>query len=132
MLVWQLMHAHSGVEKGMKKGGKPIEIMGMMVGRIDTDNENTVLVTDVRHRSSVLLAPASTVTLTIGGGGARVLTLARLPQAFALPIEGTETAVLAGTTEVDNFMIQAVDALDLVRGSGHGAPAARARMPVTT
>ena len=49
MLVGQLMHAHSGVEKGMKKGGKPIEIMGMMVGRIDTDNENTVLVTDVRH-----------------------------------------------------------------------------------
>lgn len=39
-------------------------------------------------------------------------------QAFALPIEGTETAVLAGTTEVDNFMIQAVDTLDQTRHEG--------------
>ena len=44
----QLMHAHSGVEKGIKKGGKPIEIMGLMLGRVDIENPGTLLVTDVR------------------------------------------------------------------------------------
>lgn len=62
------MHAHSGVEKGMKKGGKPIEIMGMMVGRIDTDNENTVLVTDV----SVCTARAHPVACAVVGATRRL------------------------------------------------------------
>ena len=43
----QLMHAYSGVEKGMAQGGKPVEIMGMMLGRPDTETPNALIVTDV-------------------------------------------------------------------------------------
>ncbi|CBJ27075.1 COP9 signalosome complex subunit 5a [Ectocarpus siliculosus] len=42
-----LMHANSGVEKGMAAGGKPVEIMGMMLGRPDTETANALIVTDV-------------------------------------------------------------------------------------
>eukprot|EP00904_Undaria_pinnatifida_P010840 jgi/Undpi1/6887/HiC_scaffold_21.g09363.m1 len=42
-----LMHANSGVEKGMAQGGKPVEIMGMMLGRPDTEMPNALIVTDV-------------------------------------------------------------------------------------
>ncbi len=42
-----LMHAYSGVEKGIKGGGKPVEVMGMLVGRPDTENVHSLIVTDV-------------------------------------------------------------------------------------
>ena len=43
-----MSHAKAGVEKGRaSKTGLPIEIMGLMVGEIDTENDNTLLVTDV-------------------------------------------------------------------------------------
>mmetsp|Transcript_8334 Transcript_8334/g.18003 ORF Transcript_8334/g.18003 Transcript_8334/m.18003 type:complete len:458 (-) Transcript_8334:125-1498(-) len=42
-----LMHCHSGVEKGLKKGGNPIEVMGLMLGRPDPDTPRTLVVTDV-------------------------------------------------------------------------------------
>ncbi|CAM9755852.1 unnamed protein product [Chrysoparadoxa australica] len=42
-----LMHANSGVDKGIKKGGKPVEVMGMMIGRPDTEALNCLVVTDV-------------------------------------------------------------------------------------
>ena len=32
-LLSPLRHAHSGVEKGVKSGGKPVEVMGLMAGR---------------------------------------------------------------------------------------------------
>ena len=38
----------SGVEKGIAQGGKPTEVMGLMLGRPCTENEKTLLVTDVR------------------------------------------------------------------------------------
>lgn len=41
------MHANSGVEKGMAAGGKPVEIMGMMLGRPDTETPQALIVTDV-------------------------------------------------------------------------------------
>ncbi|KAF0689634.1 Aste57867_18933 [Aphanomyces stellatus] len=44
-----LSHAQSGVEKGMSSpGGKPVEIMGLLLGRPSTDpaNLNTLIVTD--------------------------------------------------------------------------------------
>ncbi|KAG5185577.1 COP9 signalosome complex subunit 5A [Tribonema minus] len=41
-----LMHANSGVEKGIKKGGKPVEIMGLLLGRPDMEARSLV-VTDV-------------------------------------------------------------------------------------
>ncbi len=42
-----LMHAYSGVEKGIKGGGRPVEVMGMLVGRPDTENVHSLIVTDV-------------------------------------------------------------------------------------
>ncbi|ETV93143.1 hypothetical protein H310_12752 [Aphanomyces invadans] len=44
-----LSHAQSGVEKGMSSpGGKPVEVMGLLLGRPSTDpaNLNTLIVTD--------------------------------------------------------------------------------------
>jgi COP9 signalosome complex subunit 5 len=41
-----LMHANSGVDKGIKKGGKPVEVMGMLLGRPDTE-ARSLIVTDV-------------------------------------------------------------------------------------
>lgn len=41
------MHANSGVDKGMAAGGKPVEIMGMMLGRPDTETPEALIVTDV-------------------------------------------------------------------------------------
>ncbi|OQS06928.1 COP9 signalosome complex subunit 5 [Thraustotheca clavata] len=44
-----LSHAQSGVEKGMSSpGGKPVEVMGLLIGRPSTDpnNLNTLIVTD--------------------------------------------------------------------------------------
>ena len=42
-----LSHCHSGVEKGLRKGGNPIEVMGLMLGRPDPDATTTLVVTDV-------------------------------------------------------------------------------------
>lgn len=45
-----LSHANSGVEKGMSsQGGKPVEVMGLMLGRPSTDEDelHTLIVTDV-------------------------------------------------------------------------------------
>lgn len=44
------MHANLGVDKGMAAGGKPVEIMGMMLGRPDTETPNTLIVTDVSEK----------------------------------------------------------------------------------
>jgi COP9 signalosome complex subunit 5 len=41
-----MMHCHSGVEKGMAKGGNPIEVMGMLLGRPDPLTPDTLVVTD--------------------------------------------------------------------------------------
>lgn len=41
-----LMHANSGVDKGIKAGGKPVEIMGLMLGRPDLA-AGSLVVTDV-------------------------------------------------------------------------------------
>uniref|UniRef100_A0A7S3PF33 COP9 signalosome complex subunit 5 n=2 Tax=Aplanochytrium stocchinoi TaxID=215587 RepID=A0A7S3PF33_9STRA len=41
-------HAVSGVEKGMKSaGGKPVEVMGLMLGRPHTEMHDTLIVADV-------------------------------------------------------------------------------------
>lgn len=41
-----LQHSYSGVEKGVKQGTKPIEVMGLLLGRPSTDEPNTFVVTD--------------------------------------------------------------------------------------
>ena len=40
------MHCQSGVTKGIKKGGNPIEVMGMLMGRPDPITPRTLVVTD--------------------------------------------------------------------------------------
>eukprot|EP00592_Proboscia_alata_P020991 CAMPEP_0194421084 /NCGR_PEP_ID=MMETSP0176-20130528/20339_1 /TAXON_ID=216777 /ORGANISM="Proboscia alata, Strain PI-D3" /LENGTH=313 /DNA_ID=CAMNT_0039229025 /DNA_START=200 /DNA_END=1137 /DNA_ORIENTATION=+ len=46
-IMKMMMHCHSGVEKGMKKGGNPIEVMGLILGRPDPNNPKTLILTDV-------------------------------------------------------------------------------------
>ena len=41
-----LMHCQSGCDKGIKKGGNPIEVMGMLLGRPDPETPETMVVTD--------------------------------------------------------------------------------------
>jgi COP9 signalosome complex subunit 5 len=41
-----LQHCNSGVEKGISKGGNPIEVMGMLLGRPDPDTPHTLVVSD--------------------------------------------------------------------------------------
>lgn len=42
-----MTHCQSGVEKGIKKGGNPIEVMGLILGRPDPTTPKTLIVTDV-------------------------------------------------------------------------------------
>lgn len=41
-----MMHCQSGVEKGIAKGGNPIEVMGILLGRPDPTTPDTLVVTD--------------------------------------------------------------------------------------
>ena len=45
-IMKMMMHCHSGVEKGVSKGGNPIEVMGMLLGRPDPDTPHTLVVSD--------------------------------------------------------------------------------------
>ncbi|TMW68792.1 hypothetical protein Poli38472_006260 [Pythium oligandrum] len=80
-------HAHSGVEKGIKNGGKPVEIMGLMLGRPSTGTDRDV-------------GDAQTLIVT---------------DCFPLPIEGAETRVLADDAEVINYMISLGEAVEQTR-----------------
>lgn len=42
-----MTYCHSGVEKGLKTGGNPIEVMGLLLGRPDPTTPRTLIVTDV-------------------------------------------------------------------------------------
>ena len=41
-----LQHTYSGVERGIKSGGKPIEVMGLLLGRPNTEEDSSFVVTD--------------------------------------------------------------------------------------
>jgi len=41
-----MMHCESGVRKGIDKGGNPIEVMGLLMGRPDHDTPKTLVITD--------------------------------------------------------------------------------------
>mmetsp|Transcript_17412 Transcript_17412/g.20148 ORF Transcript_17412/g.20148 Transcript_17412/m.20148 type:complete len:377 (-) Transcript_17412:63-1193(-) len=45
-IMKMMTHCHSGVEKGIKNGGKPIEVMGLLLGRPDPTTPHTLVVTD--------------------------------------------------------------------------------------
>ena len=42
-----LMHTHQGCEAGMAQGGKPLEVMGMLLGYPSADQPKALVVTDV-------------------------------------------------------------------------------------
>ncbi|RLN59062.1 hypothetical protein BBJ29_003103 [Phytophthora kernoviae] len=82
-----LNHANSGVEKGIKNGGKPVEIMGLIMGRPSTGTDRDA-------------GDAQTLVVT---------------DCFPLPIEGAETRVLADDAEVINYMISLGEAVEQTR-----------------
>jgi COP9 signalosome complex subunit 5 len=42
------MHCQSGVEKGIKLSGKPIEVMGLLLGRPDIDDPHAFIISDAQ------------------------------------------------------------------------------------
>jgi len=46
--IKMMMHSQSGVEKGINQSGKPIEVMGLLLGRPDTDDLNCIVITDAQ------------------------------------------------------------------------------------
>jgi COP9 signalosome complex subunit 5 len=43
-----MMHAQSGVDKGLSSSGKPLEVMGLLLGRPDTDDERRIIISDAQ------------------------------------------------------------------------------------
>jgi COP9 signalosome complex subunit 5 len=46
--IKMMMHGQQGVEKGVKQNGKPIEVMGLLLGRPDTEDPNSLVITDAQ------------------------------------------------------------------------------------
>jgi len=46
--IKMMMHGQSGVEKGIKRGGKPIEVMGLLLGRPDVDDPHCLIISDAQ------------------------------------------------------------------------------------
>lgn len=72
-----LKHALSGVHRGQERGTKPLEVMGLMLGKPEG---NSVIIMDC----------------------------------FPLPVEGTESRVVADDEAVSNYMINLSEALENV------------------
>ena len=60
--IKMVMHAQAGVEKGVKQSGKPVEIMGLLFGRIDTEDLNCIIISDAQP------APMPRPIVLEGGG----------------------------------------------------------------
>jgi len=107
------MHSNSGVEKGMKAGGKPVEVMGLILGRPDTEQLTTLVVTDVSKAVSMVMSDGWRHDHHV------FVCATPPPQVFPLPVEGAETKVLANDDEVINYMIKLSESLETVSGSPH-------------
>jgi COP9 signalosome complex subunit 5 len=46
--IKMMAHCQSGVEKGTKKSGKPIEVMGLLLGRPDVDDPHCLVISDAQ------------------------------------------------------------------------------------
>jgi COP9 signalosome complex subunit 5 len=44
--IKMLAHGQQGVEKGTSKSGKPLEVMGLLLGRPDCDDVNSIIISD--------------------------------------------------------------------------------------
>ena len=71
-----LMHCQSGCDKGIKKGGNPIEVMGMLLGRPDPETPETIVVTDAFPLPIEGFETRALVKRTAEGG----LTSCRVPE----------------------------------------------------
>jgi COP9 signalosome complex subunit 5 len=47
-VIKMMAHGQSGVDKGISKGGNPIEVMGLLLGRPDTEDKQRIIITDVQ------------------------------------------------------------------------------------
>lgn len=45
-IIKMMSHSQSGVDKGIKQSGKPLEVMGLLFGHPDVDDLNCIIVTD--------------------------------------------------------------------------------------
>lgn len=91
-IITKMTHCASGVEKGIQKGGKPIEVMGLLLGRPWTPPSSSA----PENSSSTL---SETHTLLVS-------------DVFPLPIEGFETRVVADDINVSNHMIALGESLE--------------------
>ncbi|KAJ1438543.1 hypothetical protein B484DRAFT_444520 [Ochromonadaceae sp. CCMP2298] len=46
--IKMMMHGQQGVEKGIKQNGKPIEVMGLLLGRPDTEDPHSLVICDAQ------------------------------------------------------------------------------------
>lgn len=46
--IKMMMHGQQGVEKGVKQNGKPVEVMGLLLGRPDTEDLDCLIITDAQ------------------------------------------------------------------------------------
>lgn len=46
--IKMMTHGQQGVDKGIRKGGKPIEVMGLLLGRPDTEDKQSLIITDAQ------------------------------------------------------------------------------------
>lgn len=78
--IKMMSHGHSGVEKGTKKSGKPIEVMGLLVGRPDTEDVRCLIISDAQplpiegFETRVIADDESTVNYMIELGEMNELT----------------------------------------------------------
>jgi COP9 signalosome complex subunit 5 len=42
------MHGQAGVDKGIKRNGKPVEVMGLLLGRPDTTDPRSFIIVDAQ------------------------------------------------------------------------------------
>jgi COP9 signalosome complex subunit 5 len=47
-IVKMMTHAQSGVDKGTRRGGKPIEVMGLLLGRPDVSDPQCLIIADAQ------------------------------------------------------------------------------------
>eukprot|EP01038_Epipyxis_sp_PR26KG_P009076 gene9076-12240_t len=47
-IIKMMMHGQQGVERGINKSGKPIEVMGLLLGRPDHEDKTCIIVSDAQ------------------------------------------------------------------------------------
>jgi hypothetical protein len=86
--------------------------MGLFHGHIDTTESRSIVITDVRHLKFLVCYVCTAWLACLAA--IIICDLMRL-QAFALPVEGTETTAMADDPRVLAYMVKLSDTLELVR-----------------